>query len=104
MNVLAVLSLLVYSGFAAVAKPIGSYNVSDITVSGISSGAFMAVQLHIAFSSIISGAAVYAGGPYWCAQGSLNTAMMECMVWMQINSLEFVIIYIFVVRYHASRY
>ena len=55
-------------------------SVSDVTVSGLSSGAFMAVQLHVAYSSIISGAAVYAGGPYWCAMGNLNTAMMDCMV------------------------
>ena len=74
------LSFLAVPSLAAVAKPIGNYNVSDVTVSGLSSGAFMAVQLHVAYSSIISGAAVYAGGPYWCAQGNLNTATLDCMV------------------------
>ena len=74
------LSFLALPAAAAVTKPIGNYNVSDVTVSGLSSGAFMAVQLHVAYSSIISGAAVYAGGPYWCAMGNLNTAMMDCMV------------------------
>ena len=64
---------------AMVNQPLGSYNVSDVTVSGLSAGAFMAVQMHIAYSGTISGAAVYAGGPYYCAKGSLNTAMMSCM-------------------------
>ena len=40
---------------------LGSYKVSSITVSGISSGAYMAVQMHVSYSSIISGAAAFAG-------------------------------------------
>lgn len=44
-----------------------------ITVSGASSGASMANQLHFAFSSEISGCAVLAGPPYYCA-GNLLTA------------------------------
>lgn len=38
-----------------------------VTVSGLSSGAFMTVQLQTAFSTTISGAGVVAGGPYDCA-------------------------------------
>jgi hypothetical protein len=37
------------------------YNVSKITVSGISSGGAMAVQLHVSFSSLIEGVGVVAG-------------------------------------------
>lgn len=37
------------------------YNISTITVSGLSAGGYMAVQLHVAHSIIISGAAVFAG-------------------------------------------
>lgn len=40
------------------------YKVSDITVSGLSSGGFMAVQLHVAFSSLFSAAAIFAGVRY----------------------------------------
>lgn len=42
---------------------LGSYNIetSKITVSGISSGAAMANQLHVAFSDIINGAGIVAG-------------------------------------------
>ena len=50
-----------------------------ITVSGISSGAHMASQLHIAFSDVFSGAALLSGGPYNCAGNSLVTAMRNCM-------------------------
>lgn len=44
-----------------------------VTVSGASSGATMATQLHFAFSNDISGCAVLAGPPYYCA-GTLLTA------------------------------
>ena len=39
----------------------------------------MAVQLHVAHSSFVKGAAVVAGGPYYCARGSLWTALYNCM-------------------------
>jgi len=49
------------------------------TVSGLSSGAFMAVQVHVAFSGHILGAGVVAGGPYYCARGNLLNALNQCM-------------------------
>jgi poly(3-hydroxybutyrate) depolymerase len=49
------------------------------TVSGLSSGAYMAVQLHVAHSTRVRGAGVIAGGPYYCAQGSLRIAYNNCM-------------------------
>ncbi|HEY4442312.1 MAG TPA: PHB depolymerase family esterase [Candidatus Elarobacter sp.] len=59
---------------------LGKYNVdkTKTTVAGLSSGAFMAVQLHVAFSSTFHYAAIYAGGPYYCAQNSLSTAQTSC--------------------------
>jgi poly(3-hydroxybutyrate) depolymerase len=50
-----------------------------ITVSGVSSGAYMAVQFHVAHSAGVRGAGAIAGGPYYCAQGSLWTALTRCM-------------------------
>jgi poly(3-hydroxybutyrate) depolymerase len=50
-----------------------------VTVSGLSSGGYMAVQLHVAHSSIVKGAAVIAAGPYYCAQGSVFSAYYNCM-------------------------
>jgi len=49
------------------------------TVSGLSSGAYMAHQVHVAFSDHIGGAALIAGGPYHCAEGSLEIALGRCM-------------------------
>jgi poly(3-hydroxybutyrate) depolymerase len=45
----------------AATNPLGPYSVSDVTVSGLSSGGFMAVQLHVTYSSIINGSAIFAG-------------------------------------------
>jgi poly(3-hydroxybutyrate) depolymerase len=51
----------------------------SVTVSGVSSGAFMAMQMGVAYSSSIHGVASVAGGPYWCAQGDSNKAQTDCM-------------------------
>ncbi len=59
---------------------LGSYNVNPahVYVAGISSGGFMAVQLHFAYSGTFKGAAIYAGGPDYCAQDSEATAIDDC--------------------------
>jgi len=54
-------------------------DVTAFTVSGVSSGGYMAVQMHVAHSSRIHGAAALAAGPYYCARGSLWTAWGTCM-------------------------
>src|SRR5271157_4699263 len=55
---------------------LGAYNApeSETSISGISSGAFMAVQFGTAWSSVIKGVGIVAGGPYWCAQADANDA------------------------------
>jgi hypothetical protein len=58
--VLSVVQALLKNATVGV-EPLGPYKVSTVTVSGISSGAYMAVQMHIAYSMIISGAASFAG-------------------------------------------
>lgn len=50
-----------------------------VTVSGVSSGAYMAVQTHIALADRVSGAGIVAGGPYHCAAGSVGNALGRCM-------------------------
>ncbi|ABM40181.1 extracellular catalytic domain type 2 short-chain-length polyhydroxyalkanoate depolymerase [Polaromonas naphthalenivorans] len=49
---------------------LGSYKVKkgDSSISGLSSGAFMTVQLHLAYSSSFSGVGVIAGGPFRCVE------------------------------------
>ena len=54
-------------------------DASQISVSGISSGGFMAHQFHVAHSDHIMGAGIVAGGPYYCAHGSIAGAVTECM-------------------------
>jgi poly(3-hydroxybutyrate) depolymerase len=50
-----------------------------VFVAGISSGGFAAVQMHLAHSGTFKGAAVYAGGVYWCAgAGGAATALANC--------------------------
>jgi poly(3-hydroxybutyrate) depolymerase len=72
-------ALTVIAGPAA-AQQLGSYDIRQdrIFVAGISSGGYMAVQMHVAFSRLFKGAAIYAGGPDDCAQGSLTTALTTC--------------------------
>ncbi len=66
-------------GAAWAASALGAYNVNiaDTSVSGLSSGGFMASQLGIAWSSVFArGFGVFAGGPYDCAQSQNYTACM----------------------------
>ena len=73
--VLGAISIAVPS---AIAEVISLKNLSQqltgspqqISVSGISSGAYMAHQLHVIHSKHITGAGIIAGGPYHCAAGS----------------------------------
>ncbi|KAB2343084.1 extracellular catalytic domain type 2 short-chain-length polyhydroxyalkanoate depolymerase [Actinomadura rudentiformis] len=55
------------------------YDISATYVSGLSSGGFMANQLHVAYSSVFKGAGIFSAGPYDCAQNNLNTALYACM-------------------------
>jgi poly(3-hydroxybutyrate) depolymerase len=77
---------------AALASPAAAPSVSTVVqlqryqidpakifVAGISSGGFAAVQMHMAHSSTFKGAAIYAGGVYWCAgAGGAATALANC--------------------------
>ena len=60
--VVVLASLCLVSSATTSAVTLGSYNIGDApTVGGLSAGAFFAVQVHIAFSSIFNGAAIFAG-------------------------------------------
>ncbi|MDH4416166.1 hypothetical protein DBR12_17050 [Acidovorax sp. HMWF029] len=65
---------------AAVNLPALKIDKAQTTVSGLSSGGFMAVQLHVAYSATFAkGAGVVAGGPFYCAEGSVVNATGRCM-------------------------
>lgn len=65
--------------FAADPLPALTIDLSRTSVSGLSSGAYMAGQFHVAFSSTLAGAGLVAGGPYGCAEGRLDLALNRCM-------------------------
>lgn len=58
--------------------PTYAIDADRVSVSGISAGAYMAGQMHVAHSSLIKGAGLIAGGPWGCAEGSLQTALNAC--------------------------
>ena len=66
------------AGAGAGATPLPALNVDTtrISISGLSSGAFMANQMGYAYSSTFMGVGVFAGGPYMCAGHSNYTACM----------------------------
>lgn len=77
----AALLLLLISAGVAVAAPLPKLGTdkAEVTVSGISSGGYMAVQFQVAYSQMVRGAGVLAGGPYYCAEGSVGRALSNCM-------------------------
>lgn len=75
----SLLLLLAASPLHADEPPRLSIDPDRITVSGLSAGAQMAHQLHLAWSDLFSGAALIAGGPFGCAAGSVATAFARCM-------------------------
>lgn len=73
--------LVAFVALSAHAAPaLRTYNIDagQISVSGLSSGGYMAVQMHVAFSKTFRGAGVIAGGPYFCAQDDQQAALSVC--------------------------
>src|ERR1700694_82852 len=67
-------TVMTVSPLAAEPVALRGYNaaIGESSISGISSGAFMAVQFATAWSSLIKGVGVVAGGPYWCAKADAD--------------------------------
>ena len=71
----------------ASALPALQVDLSQTTVSGLSSGGYMAAQFAVAYSATVSGAGIIAGGPYYCSSQPgrfpyipyLNNALTTCM-------------------------
>lgn len=73
-------ALAVGAASAAVNLPQLNIDKSQTTLSGLSAGGFMAVQLHVAYSATFKkGAGVVAGGPFHCAENSALNATGRCM-------------------------
>src|SRR3712207_930652 len=81
---LSAVTLFALAAHASGAERLPALNadIKQSSVSGLSSGAFMAVQFHVSFSSTIVGAGIVAGGPYYCTRGStwlLRYRIRQCM-------------------------
>jgi poly(3-hydroxybutyrate) depolymerase len=73
------LALLVCFAATVFALPRLNIDATQVSTSGLSSGAFFAVQFQVSFSKALKGAGIVAGGPFYCAKGSFITALSECM-------------------------
>lgn len=69
---------LLAAGAQAAPLPQLNIKLDETSVSGLSSGAYMAVQFHVANSSFVKGAGIIAGGPYDCAKDDQETALTVC--------------------------
>jgi len=81
-SMVAILFGFLSASALAVVVNLPKYNVSvdQVSVSGLSSGGFMAAQMHVAYSNTIrKGAGIIAGGPVFCSQGNLVIALGPCM-------------------------
>jgi poly(3-hydroxybutyrate) depolymerase len=63
---------------AATGLPRLTIEPGTVTVSGASSGGYMATQVQVAHASLVKGAGIFAAGPWYCARGSLTRALGEC--------------------------
>jgi poly(3-hydroxybutyrate) depolymerase len=83
-----VLPMLVFTASCAVFTPnvlaqaqIESLNIdiAQSSVSGLSSGGYMATQMQLAHSELIVGAGIVGAGPYYCALGDISIALGQCV-------------------------
>ena len=81
LRLLTLITLLLAATQSLAADRLPRLNIApdSLTVSGISSGGYMAVQYQVAYSKSIAGAGVIAGGPWFCAQDTLSKALGECL-------------------------
>ncbi|MYN01228.1 PHA-depolymerase-like protein [Pseudoduganella sp. DS3] len=63
---------------AAAPAPLPAMKAQQVSISGLSSGGYMAVQYQVAYSASVVGAGIIAGGTYYCARGSMLTAVGGC--------------------------
>ncbi len=66
---------------ARAGEPLPRLNIlpGSLTVSGVSSGGYMATQYQVAYARDVIGAGIIAAGPWFCAQGLLTRALDECL-------------------------
>jgi poly(3-hydroxybutyrate) depolymerase len=77
---------------AVIALPKYNVSVDEVSVSGFSSGAHMAAQMHFAYSKTVrKGAGIVAGGPMYCSQGSIAISVGPCLLDTGSRNLPYLI-------------
>ena len=77
------LALVLASVNVAAVIKLSALNIQGApTVSGLSSGGFMAVQMHVAHSALFNASSIFAAGPYFCAESSFSYAEEKCMYYL----------------------
>eukprot|EP01116_Phalansterium_solitarium_P024272 TRINITY_DN884_c0_g1_i1.p1 TRINITY_DN884_c0_g1~~TRINITY_DN884_c0_g1_i1.p1 ORF type:complete len:347 (+),score=97.52 TRINITY_DN884_c0_g1_i1:58-1098(+) len=87
LRIVAVVIALLMTMCCAQQLPGLNIDVEHLRVSGVSSGAAMAVQLHVSYSTNFDGVGVLAGPPYWCAMANLASALGACMLEPELINL-----------------
>eukprot|EP00055_Hartaetosiga_balthica_P013341 m.68078 g.68078 ORF g.68078 m.68078 type:complete len:364 (+) comp8234_c0_seq1:87-1178(+) len=59
--------------------PLLNINKDTLSLSGISAGGAMAIQLHVSHSKVFQSMAAFAGPPYYCANANVDVALTSCM-------------------------
>ena len=60
---------------------------TQVSISGVSAGGYMASQVNVSYSSIFSGVGIISGGFYGCAEGGLSDARNFCMPGIELEEL-----------------
>lgn len=70
-------------------SPLPRLNITkgSVSVSGVSSGGAMAVQVSVAFSSQVAGGGMIATPPYYCAQDTMMEGLTACMSQAELISV-----------------
>jgi len=83
LRLIAGLCTLLTAAHTSLAQPLSPLprgaHIEQVTVSGISSGAAMALQYAVAHSASVNGVAAIAGPSWGCAKGFVSTAINDCM-------------------------
>jgi predicted peptidase len=75
----SIILLTAISGFAAPPLKRCLIERNHISISGLSAGGYMAVQMHVAYAETFMGTGILAAGPYYCAEGNAYNALGRCM-------------------------
>ena len=66
-------------------------NPKTVTISGLSSGGYMAGQFHLAHSKYIKSVGIFSAGPYYCSRGEVSRALEDCTIKPENLNIDYLI-------------